>query len=47
MHIVINKCFTLKKIWRRSVLLFSRKTQKTHTSVSKNDVTEPKARLLQ
>jgi len=48
-QVVINKCFLLnpeKKFWRRSVLLFSRKTLKTHTLIPKNDVTDPKARLL-
>jgi len=31
MQVVMNKCFLLnpKKIWRRSVLSFSRKTQKS------------------
>jgi len=33
----------LKKIWCRFVLSFTRKTQKTHTLIPKNDVTEPKA----
>jgi len=55
MQIVINKCFLLnldKKIWRKSVLSFSRKTQKTQKNaknaplIPKNDVTEPKARIL-
>jgi len=32
-----------KKIWCRSVLLFSKKM---HTLIPKNDITEPKARLL-
>jgi len=42
---VRNKCFlqNLKIKWRRSILSFSRKT---HTLIPKNDVTEPKARLL-
>jgi len=35
-------CIT-KKIWRRFVLSFSRKT---HTLIPKNDVTELKTRLL-
>jgi len=35
-----------KKIWRRSVLSFSRNMQKTHTLIPKNDLTDPKARLL-
>jgi len=34
-----------KKIWRKSVLSFSRKTKKTHTLILKNDVTEPNAML--
>jgi len=38
------KCW--KKNWRRLVLSFSRKTQKTHTLIPKNDVNEPKARRL-
>jgi len=49
LQVVMNKCFLLnteKKIWRRSVLSFSRKTQKMHTLIPKNDVTKPKARLL-
>jgi len=45
MQIVINKRFLLnpEKNWRIAVLSFSRKT---HTLILKNDVTEPKARLL-
>jgi len=46
MQIEMNKCFLLnleKKFWRGSVLLFLRKT---HTPIPKNDVTDPKARLL-
>jgi len=46
MQVVMNKCFLLnpeKKCWRRFVLSFSRKT---HILIPKNDVTEPKARLL-
>jgi len=48
MQVVMNKCFLLQpwKNWRRSVLSFSRNTQKTHTSISKTDVTEQKARKL-
>jgi len=47
MLVVLNKCFlSLKKYWHRFVLSFSKKTQKTHTLIPKNDVTEPKARLL-
>jgi len=45
--IIKLKCFLLnpeKKIWRRSVLSFSRKKQKMHTVIPKNDDTEPKAR---
>jgi len=36
----------LKKNCCRFVLSFSRKTQKMHTLIPKNDVTEPKAKLL-
>jgi len=45
---VVIKCFlqNSEKNWCRSVLSFSRKTQKTYTLIPKNDVTEPKARLL-
>jgi len=49
MQVVMNKCFLLnpeKKIWRRSVLSFLRKTQKNALLNSKNDITELKARLL-
>jgi len=48
MQVIVNKCFLLnpEKIWRRFVLSFSRKTKKTHTLIPKNDVTEPKAKLL-
>jgi len=45
-QVVINMyvfSLNLKKIWRRSVLSFSRKTQ---ILIPKNDVTEPKVRLL-
>jgi len=35
-----------RKHSRRTVLSFSRKTQKLHTLIPKNDVPEPKARLL-
>jgi len=44
MQVLMNKRFllNLKKISRRSVLSFSRKIQKTHTLIPKNDVTEPK-----
>jgi len=44
MQVVINKCFLLKseKIWCRSVLSF----EKNVLFNPKNDVTEPKARLL-
>jgi len=36
----MNLCFLLnpKKIWRRSVLLFSNKTHKTAPLIPKNDV---------
>jgi len=45
MQVVMNKYFLLnpKKIWHKSVLSFS---GKTHTLILKNDITEPKARLL-
>jgi len=48
MQLVVNKCFLLnpKKMWCKSVLSFSIKTQKTHILIKKNYVTEPKARLL-
>jgi len=49
MQVVINKCFLLnskEKNWRRFVLSFSKKTQKTHLLIPKNDVIEPKAKLL-
>jgi len=45
MQFVMNKCFlNLEKNWRRSILSFS---TKAHTLILKNDVTEPKARLLE
>jgi len=48
MQIVMNKCFFLNpEKRRRPVLSFSIKTQIMHTLIPKNDVTEPKARLLQ
>jgi len=48
MQVIISKCFVLNtaKKRRRSVLSFSRKTQKMYTLILKNDVTKPKARLL-
>jgi len=42
MQVVMNKCFLLAQIR----LVVSRKMQKAHTLIPKNDVTEPKARLL-
>jgi len=44
----MNKSFLLnpEKNWRRSVLSFSIKTQKNAQFNPKNNVTEPKARLL-
>jgi len=45
----MNKCFLLnpeKKIWRRFVLLFLKKNAKNVPLIPKNDVTDPKARLL-
>jgi len=47
MQVVMNKCFILnpEKNLARSVLSVSRKTQKTHTLIPKNDVTKPKTRL--
>jgi len=44
----MNKCFLLnpEKNCRKSVLSFSRKTQKTHTLIPKNNVNGLKARLL-
>jgi len=47
-QVVMNKCFLLnpEKNWHRSVLSISRKVQKSHTLIPKNDVTEPKAKLL-
>jgi len=46
MQVVMNKCFFLnpEKIWRKSVLTLRKKTQKPHTLIPKNDVTDPKAR---
>jgi len=49
MQVGMNKCFLLnpEKNWRRFVLTFSRKTQKTHsTLIPKSNVTELKTRLL-
>jgi len=52
MQVVMNKYFipNPEKNWHRSVLSFSRKTQKPLNSVAlyfrKNDVTEPKAKRL-
>jgi len=45
MQVVMNKCFLLnpEKIWHRFVLSFSRKNAPL---IPKNDVTEPKARLI-
>jgi len=52
-QVEMNKCFLLNpenKIWRKSVLSFSRKMQKPLNSDTlqfrKNDVTEPKAKRL-
>jgi len=47
MQVVINKCILLnsKKIWRKSVLSF-KKNAKNAPLIPKNDVTDPKARLL-
>jgi len=48
MQVVMNKCFLMnpEKNWRRSVLSFTKK-RKNASLNPKNDVTEPKARLLQ
>jgi len=48
MQVVMNKCFLLnyEKNWRRFVLSFLRKHKKRTLLILKNDVTEPKARLL-
>jgi len=52
MQVVMNKYFLLnpEKHWRRSALSFFRKKQKLLSSDAfyfrKNDVTEPKGRLL-
>jgi len=48
MQVVTNKCFLLspEKNWRRSVLSFSRKTQKKAHLIPKNDVTELKIKSL-
>jgi len=44
MQVVMNKCFLLnsEKKWHKSVLSF----EKNAPLIPKNDVTEPKARLL-
>jgi len=48
MQVEMNKCFLLnsEKNWRKSVLSFSKKTKKNAHLIPKNDVIEPKARLL-
>jgi len=47
MQIIINKCFLLnpEKVVQIRLVVFE-KNEKTHTLIPKNDVTEPKARLL-
>jgi len=51
MQVVMNKCFLLnpeKKIFLAQIrLVVFENTQKNHTLIPKNDVTEPKARLPQ
>jgi len=49
MQMVMNKCFILnpeKKIGADPSCRFREKRKKTYTLIPKNDVTEPKARLL-
>jgi len=50
MQVVMNKCFLLnpetKKIGIADVSCRFQKMQKMHTLIPKNDVTEPKFRLL-
>jgi len=47
MQVVMNKCFlNLEKSLAQIRLSLSRRTQKPHTLIPKNNVTEPKARLL-
>jgi len=48
MQVVVNKCFLLnpeKNLAQIRLVIFE-KNAKTHTFISKNDVTKPKARLL-
>jgi len=48
MQVVMNKCFLLnpeKNLAQIRLVVFE-KTQKMHTLIPKNDITEPKARLL-
>jgi len=48
MQVAINKCFllTLKKKWRKDRLFIFEKNAKNAPLITKNDATEPKARLL-
>jgi len=51
MQVVMNKCFLLnpekkKKIGADPSCRFREQYKQTHTLILKNDVTEPKARLL-
>jgi len=48
MQVVMNKCFflNLEKILVQICLVVFEKTQKPHTLIPKNDVTEPKTKLL-
>jgi len=44
MQVVTNKCFLLNP--EKNLVQIRLVLQKTHTLILKNDVTEPKARLL-
>jgi len=49
MQVVMNKCFLLnpkKNFLAHIRLVIFEKKEKMHTLIPKNDVTEPKARLL-
>jgi len=48
MQVAMNMCFLLnpEKKARIYLIIFEEKTKKSHTLISKNDVTEPKASLF-
>jgi len=49
MQVVMNKSFLLnpeKNLTQIRLIVFKEKNEKTHPLISKNNITEPKAKLL-